>query len=164
MKAASDLSMKIIHSQRNVGLGILLTWCVYIAFALLTDWNDYGLEANPGHHLRWTIIRLSTFSIWLFWAALLLRYRKHPVNWRSFSFSFLVTGIIAFVISPSLVTRSANDVAIAGSIVFYALVSGLLCITVRKPTIAAVLGLVLFAAQFFVDAIAHISSGVFRLT
>jgi hypothetical protein len=156
--------MKMIHSQRNVGLGILLTWCVYVAFALLTDWNDYGLEAKPEHHLRWTIIRLSTFSIWLFLAALLLRYRKHPVNWRSFSFSFLVTGIIAVVISPSLVTRSANEAAIAGTIVFYALVSGLLCITVKKPTIAAVLGLLLFAAQFFLDASAHIFSGVFRLT
>jgi hypothetical protein len=153
-----------MYNQRNVGLGILLTWCVYIAFALLTDWNDYGMAAKPEHHLRWTIIRLSTFSIWLFVAALLLRYRKHPVNWRSFSYSFLVTGVIAMVISPSLVTRSANDAAIAGTIVFYALASGFLCITIRKPTIAAVLGLLLFAAQFFVDATAHISSGVFRLT
>ena len=156
--------MKIIHSKRNVCLGILLTWCVYVAFALLTDWTDYGLEAKPQHHLRWTIIRLSTFSIWLFVAALLLRYRKNRVNWRSFLFSFIVTGIIAILISPSLVTRYANEAAIAGTIVFYALVSGLLCITVRKPTIAAPLSLLLFAAQFFLDAIAHISSGVFRLT
>jgi len=154
--------MEIIHNQRNVGLGILLTWCVYIAFVLLTDWNDYGLAAKPEGHLRWTIIRLSTVSIWLFVAGLLLRYRKHPVNWRSFSYSFLVTGVIAIVISPSLVSRSANDAVIAGTIVFYALVSGFLCVTVRKPTIAAVLGLLLFIAQFFVDATAHIFSGVFR--
>ena len=156
--------MKIIHSKRNVGLGILLTWCVYIAFALLTDWNDYGLAAKPEHHLRWIIIRLSTFSFWVLVAALLLRYRRHPVNWRSFLFPFLVTGIIAIVISPSLVLSSANEAVVAGAIAFYALVSGLLCITVRKPTIAAPLSLLLFAAQFFLDAIAHISSGVFRLT
>jgi hypothetical protein len=154
--------MEIIHNQRNAGLGILLTWCVYIAFALLTDWNDYGLAAKPEDRLRWTIIRLSTFSIWLFVAAFLLGYRKHPVNWRSFLYSFLVTGVIAIVISPSLVSRSANDAAIVGTIVFYALVSGFLCVTVRKPKIAAVLGLLLFAAQFFVDATAHIFSGVFR--
>lgn len=156
--------MKIVHGKRNVGFGILLTWCVYIAFALLTDWNDYGLEAKPAHHLRWTIIRFSTFSIWLLVAALLLRYRKHPVNWRSFLSSFLVTGIIAILISPSLVTRSANEAAIAGTIFFHALVSGLLCITVGKPKIAGLLSLLLFAAQFFLDASAHISSGVFRLT
>jgi hypothetical protein len=145
-----------------VGLGILLTWCVYIAFAILTDWKDYGMAARPEHLLRYTIIRLSTFSIWLFVAALLLRYRKHPVNWRSFLISFFVTGVIAIVISPSLVLKSANEVAIAGTILFYALVSGFTCVTVRKSTIAAILGLLLFAGQFFVDAVAHIFSGVFR--
>ena len=154
--------MEVIHSQRNAGLGILLTWCVYIAFALLTDWKDYGLIAKPEGYQRWTIARLSTVSIWLFVAALLLRYRKHPVNWRSFSYSFVATGIIAIVVSDSLVSGSVNYTAIAGTIVFYALVSGFLCATVRKPTIAAVLGLFLFATQFFVDAIAHIFSGVFR--
>lgn len=66
------------------------------------------------------------------------------------------------MVSPSLVTKSANDTVIAGTIVFYALVSGFLCATVIKPKIAAVLGFFLFAAQFFVDATAHILSGVFR--
>ena len=154
--------MEIIHSKRNAGLGILLTWCVYIAFALLTDWKDYGLIAQPEGHLRGTIARLSTVSIWLFVAALLLRYRKHPVNWRSFSYSFVATGIIAIVVSSSLVAGSVNYTPIAITIVFYALVSGFLCVTVRKPTIAAVLGLLLFVTQFFVDATAHIFSGVWR--
>ncbi|HJX30471.1 MAG TPA: hypothetical protein VJ624_01325 [Thermodesulfobacteriota bacterium] len=154
--------MEIINSQRNVGLGILLTWCVYIAFAFLTDWKDYGLVAQPERYLRWTITRLSTVSIWLFVAGLLLRYRKHPVNWRSFSYSFVATGVIAIVISPSLVSRSVNMTAITGTIVFYALVSGFLSVTVKKPTIAAVLGLLFFTAQFFIDAIAHMFSGVFR--
>jgi hypothetical protein len=154
--------MEIIHSKRNAGLGILLTWCVYIAFALLTDWKDYGLIAKPEGHLRWTIARLSTVSIWLFVAALLLRYRKHPVNWRSFSYSFVATGIIAIVVSSSLVAGSVNYTPIAITIVFYALVSGFLCVTVRKPTVAAVLGLLLFTAQFFVNATAHVLSGVFR--
>jgi len=154
--------MEIIHSQRNAGLGILLTWCVYIAFALLTDWKDYGLIAKPEGYQRWTIARLSTVSIWLFVATLLLLYRKHPVNWRSFSYSFVATGIIAIVVSGSLVSGSANYTAIAGTIVFYALVSGFLCATVRKPKLAAVMGLFLFVTQFFVDAIAHIFSGVFR--
>jgi hypothetical protein len=151
-----------MHGQRNAGLGILLTWCGYIAFALLTDWKDYGLIARSEGHLRWTIARLSTVSIWLFVAALLLRYRKHPVNWRSFSYSFAATGIIAIVVSSSLVAGSVDYTPIAITIVFYALVSGFLCVTVRKPAVAAVLGLILFAAQFFVNATAHVLSGVFR--
>jgi hypothetical protein len=154
--------MEIINRKRNAGRGILLTWCVYIAFVLLTDWNDYGLIAKSEGYLRWTIIRLATLSVWLFVAALLLRYRKHPVNWRSFLYSCIATGIFAIVISSSLVTKSANDVVIAGTIVFYAVVSGFLCVNVRKPKIAAALGLLLFATQFLVDAIAHIFSGVFR--
>jgi hypothetical protein len=154
--------MEIINRRRNAGVGILLTWCVYAAFVFLTGWKDYGLVAQPEGYLRWTITRLSTVSIWLFVAALLLRYRKHPVNWRSFSYSFLATSVVAIVISPSLVSRNVNVAAIAGTIVFYALVSGFLCITLRKPRIAAVLGLFLFTAQFFVDAIGHIFSGVFR--
>jgi len=154
--------MEIRNSQRNAGLEILATWCGYIAFALLTDWDDYGLTAKPEHHLRWTIIRLSTVTIWLFLAALLIRYRKHPVNWRSFIYSFIATIIIAKVFSSSLVSGSANDVIIAGAIVFYALVSGFLCVTVKKPRIAAVLGLLFFVIQFLVDATAHIFSGVWR--
>ena len=162
LEMRSDFSMEIIHRKRNAGLGILLTCCVYLAFVLLTDFKDYELIPRPGSYLRWTITRLSTVSIWLCVAALLLRYRKHPVNWRSFSYSFLATGVIAVVISPSLVSTSANQAAIAGTIIFYALVSGCLCVTVRKPKIAAIFGLCLFAAQFFVDATAHIFSGVFR--
>ena len=157
-----DFSMEIINGKRNVGLGILLTWCVYITFVLLTDWQDYGLVAESEGYLRWTIIRLSTVSVWLFVAALLLKYRKHPINWRSFLYAFIATGITAIVTSSSLVTKSANDLVIAGTIVFYAVVSGFLCVTVSKPTIAAGLGLLLFAGQFLFDAIAHIFSGVFR--
>ena len=74
--------------------------------------------------MRWTIVRLSTFSIWPILAALLIRYRKHPVNWRSFSYSSIATIIIAKVVSSSLVSGSANVVIIAGAIVFYALVPG----------------------------------------
>lgn len=33
-------------SQRNGLLGILLTWCAYIGFALLTDWENFGLEPH----------------------------------------------------------------------------------------------------------------------
>ncbi|MFC1580278.1 hypothetical protein ACFL4N_05135 [Thermodesulfobacteriota bacterium] len=150
-------------SKRNAGLGILLTWFLYLMFALLTDWNDYGLGEQAEGYSRWIFVRLSTMTVWLFVAALLLRYRKHPVNWRSFSYSFVATGIIAMAISSSLVSASASYAAIAGAIVFYALVSGFLCVTIRKPAMATVLGLLTFAVQFFGDATAHIFSGAFRV-
>ena len=154
--------MEIITSKRNAGLAILLTWCSYITFALLTDWKDYGLIAKPEGYLRWILARLSTVSIWLLLAVLLLWYRKHPVNWRSFLYSSVTTGIVAFMLSSSLVSKDANYTAIAATIVFYALVSGSLCVTTSKPKIAAVLGVFLFISQFVLDAFAHILSGVFR--
>jgi hypothetical protein len=157
-----DFCMEIIRSQRNAELGILLTWCAYIAFAVLTDLKDYELVARPERHLRWTIIRLSTVTFWLFVASLFIRYRKHPVNWLSFIYSFIATSVIAIVISPSLVSKSINGAIVIGTIAFYALVSGFLCVTLRKPIIAALLGLICFAAQFLIDATAHIFSGVFR--
>lgn len=155
--------MEETDSRRNAGLAILLTLGAYIAFAFLTQWKDYGLVAQPEGYLRWTVIRLSSVGTWLVVAALLLRYRRPPVNWRSFSYSFLATGIIAILFSPSVVPANSNYAAIAGTIGFYALASGFLCVTVRKPAIAAGLGLLLFPAQLLVDAIAHIFSGLFRL-
>ena len=154
--------MDIRNNQRNAVLAILLTWCGYIAFALLTDWSDYGLAAKPEHHLRWTVIRLFTFSIWLFLAALILLYRKNPVNWISFLYSSIATIIVAKIFSIQLVSESANDLIIAGAIVFYALVSGFLCATVKKRGFAIVLGILLFFTQFVADATAHIFSGIWR--
>ncbi|CAB5098405.1 hypothetical protein D3OALGA1CA_1265 [Olavius algarvensis associated proteobacterium Delta 3] len=154
--------MEKITSKRDVGLGILLTWCVYIVFALSTDWKDYGLIAKPEGYLRWTLARLSTVSIWLLLAGLLLWYRKQQVNWRSFIYSSIVTAIIAFILSGSLVSKGVNHAVITGTILFYAVVSGFLCVTIRKPKIAVFLGMLLFAAQFVLNAFAHIISGVFR--
>jgi len=154
--------MERINSKRDAGLGILLTWCVYIVFALFTGWKDYGLIAKPEGYLRWTLARLSTVSIWLLLAGLLLWYREHPVNWRSFIYSSVATGIIAFILSGSLVSKSVNHAVIAGTILFYAVVSGFLCVTIRNSKIAVFLGLLLFAAQFVLNAFAHILFGVFR--
>ncbi len=129
----------------------------------MTGRGDYGLGAQPEGNLRWALTRLSGVSIWLLVAALLVWFRKHPVNWRSFSYSFVAAGIVAILFAPSLVSGSANYWAIAGTIGFYALVSGFLCMTVRKPAIAAGLGPLLFIAQLLVDAVAHVFSGQFRL-
>ena len=150
-------------TRRDAGLRIALTWCAYIAFVLLTHWDDYGLIAQPKANLTWFVTRLSTVSLWLLVAVLLLHYRNRPVSWRSFSASFVAAGIVAIVLTYSFLgSTSRNGWAIAGTIVFYALVSGFLCVTVRKPAIAAGLGMLLFAVQLFLDAVAHIVSGLFR--
>ena len=152
-------------SQRNALPGILLTWCAYIVFALLTDWEDYGLEPHwRVSYLRYTIARLSATSFWLIFAAflILLRYRKHPVNWRSFSYAFAATGIASLLLLLGITDPAANFAAIAGSVCFYAVVSGFLCVTVSNPRIAAALGLTLFVLQFVGDMFVQLFTGVFR--
>jgi hypothetical protein len=160
-------SAQVSIDRPRAGFGILLVAAVYIAFALATQWEDYGLDYGPSArseaNVRWVLIRLSTASVWLLAAALLLWYSRRPVDWRSFSSSFIAAGIVAIVLASSIASGAPNRWAVAGSIVFYALVSGFLCVTIRKPAVAAGLGALFFMAQCFVDAAAHVFVGGFRL-
>ncbi len=149
--------------HRRAALGILATWCAYVAFALLTDWEDYGLTARAEHRQTWIVGRVATVSAWLFLATILLLYRKHSIDWRSFSYAAIATSLSAIVVAPALVSQNANHAVIAGSVVFYALVSGFLCIRLKNPRIAGVLGVILLPAQLFVDASTHVLAGVFRI-
>ncbi len=155
--------MQITANHRYAAFGILATWCAYLAFALLTGWDDYGLSAEPAHSQRWIIHRMATVSAWLLIAAMLLRYRKHALNWRSSLYGAVATSMTAIMVAPTLVPQNANYAVIAGTIASYALVSGFLCITLKKPWIAAVLGVILFPLQLAADGVAHLLSGVFRI-
>jgi hypothetical protein len=145
-------------------LGILLTWCGYIAFVFLTDCGDYGLNApRPEAYWRWIYLRLATASVWLFLAAFLLWYRENLANLWSFLSSFIATSIPAALVFGPLVSQGDKYFfAIAGAIVFYAAFSGLVCMSITNPRLAALLGLALFPAQLLVDATAQVFSGVFR--
>lgn len=152
-------------SHRNALLGILLVWCAYIVFALLTDWEDFGLEPHwQVSYLKYTIARLSATSFWLVFAAFLIRFlrRKQPVNWRSFSYAFAATGVASLLLLRGISDPAASFAAIAGSVFFYSLVSGFLCVTVSNPRIAAALGLTLFVLQFIGDMFVQLFTGVFR--
>jgi len=154
------------HSPRTAALGILLTWCLYIAFAFSTDWEDYGLVPTwPVDYLRYTVARLSTVFFWLSVAALLLflRHRNHPVNWRSFSYAFVATGVTSLILIRGI-NSGADFAAIAGAVLCYASISGFLSVTVSTPRIAAALSLLLFALQFLGDALVQLFTGVFRFT
>jgi len=107
-------------------------------------------------------VRLATVTLWLAGAGVLLGVRRAPVNWRSLASALAAACGLAVIFSIWLVHKNMNHLAIAGTIVFYGMVSGLLCLTVQKLKIAGVVGLLLFLDQFLVDATAHMFSGVFR--
>jgi hypothetical protein len=45
---------------------MLATWCAYLAFALLTGWEDYGLTTRGEDWQRWVVGRIGTVTGWLF--------------------------------------------------------------------------------------------------
>jgi hypothetical protein len=158
-----------MKSQWNhvfVALGVLATWCAYIAFALTTSWEHFGLTPTwPVHESKYTITRIGVMTGWLLVAMLLLllRYRAHPVNWRGFSSAFAATAITYLLFSSYLVVSGASHLAIAGSVAFYGLVSGFFCATLDKPRAAAMMGPVLLAFQLLADVVVLMVSGVLRI-
>ena len=107
---------------------------------------------------------ISVMTAWLLIATLLLflRRKAHPVNWRSFSFASAATVIAFLVLSTYLVVPGANLLAVAGSVGFYGLVSGFLCVTVGKPKVAAVVGPLLLCLQLLAGLSLLVTSGVLR--
>lgn len=120
------------------------------------------MSAREEVRLGWTIARFATMSFWLALAAVLLWLRKQPVNWRSLSHAFVATGLTYLVLSSYLVLEGADSWVVAGGVVFYWLVSGLLCATVARPAIAAIAAPFLFALQLLGDVVVHVFSGVAR--
>ena len=154
------------RSHRYAVLGILGTWCAYVAFALATNWRHFGLTPTwPVDEWKYTLSRISVMTAWLLVATLLLflRRRAHPANWRSFSYASVGTVITFLVLSTYLVVPGADLLAIAGSVGFYGLVSGFSCITVGKPKVAAIVGPVLLCLQLLAELSSLVTSGVLRV-
>jgi hypothetical protein len=149
-------------AQRQAALGILVTWCAYLLFVWATDWSDFGLTARPENAARWSVTRISTMTAWLLLAFGLLRIRRSPVNWKSFGYAAAACAFSALLVATALGPQGSSYLVLAGSVTFFALASGHLCVTVQKTSIAIIMGLATFIAQFLLDAGLHVFSGVFR--
>ena len=155
--------MTSLSTHSRVWLAMALLVCSYVAFAVFTYPSSFGLDLPPDGHATWVAVRLLTFGAWLALAALLLRFRRSPVDWRSFAYAFLATCALAAVVVSSLAPADANPLSVAGSVGMYALAAGFVCITVARPLYALVIGALLFPVQLFLDATGHLLSGQFRL-
>jgi hypothetical protein len=149
--------------RRTVARYIFLTWVAYLVFVLVSDWNAFGLTPQPEHTLKWSAVRVATFTFWLLCSACIMWFRRPPADWNSFFGGALTTGLIAVVALPSLAPEDSSYIAAGLSICFYSMVSGFLCLSVRKTSHAAIYGMLLFPAQVVVDGAAHLASGLFRL-
>jgi len=139
------------------------TWTGYLLFVLFTRLEDFGLTVQADNLWLWLTIRLVTVSFWLVIAATILYARKRPLNWNSPLHAAVATALLAALLSPTLVSAKASLLTVTGSIATFTLVSAAVCITIQRPPVAALLGLLLFPGQLLLDTAVHILSGTFPL-
>ncbi len=141
--------------------GLGLTWLGYVAFVFVTRVENFGVVIPAENTWIWLGMRILTTSFWLGIAATVLYARRLDPNWSSFLHAALATALLAILMAPTLVSDKASLLVISGSILFYSLVSGLVCITFKTPPIAALFGILLFPGQLLLDTAAHVLSGIF---
>jgi len=154
--------MKTTFAPRHAWLGLGATWIAYLAFVGVTREASFGLAMQAADLWLWRGMRVLTVSSWLAVAAAILYARKLEPDWNSFLHAALATALLACLLAPSLSSAHARP-SVVGSILFYALISGLVCLTFKRPPVAAFIGLLLFPGQLFLDTAVHILSGAFPL-
>ncbi len=130
-------------------------------FVAVTRLPDFGLTLQSDSPWLWAAGRVLTVSFWLALAATILYARKRPLNWNSPLHAFAATALLATLLAPTLVSSAASLPVIATSILTFSLVSALVCVTIQRPPVAALLGLLLFPAQLLLDTAVHLLSGTF---
>jgi len=132
-------------------------------FVGLTGLADFGLTIQADNLWLWKSVRIVTVSFWLGIAATILYARKRPLNLSSPLHAAAATTLLAILLTPTLVSSKASLLTVGGSILTYTLVSTLVCATIQRPPVAALLGLLLFPGQLLLDTAVHILSGTFHL-
>lgn len=150
-------------SPRHAWIGLGFTWIGYLLFVASSRLADFGLSIQMDNFWLWQAIRLTTVSFWLGIAATILYARKRPLNWNSPLHAASASALLAILLTPTLASANASLAAVLGSILTYSLVSGLVCVTIQRPPVAALLGLLLFPAQLLLDTAAHLLSGTFPI-
>jgi hypothetical protein len=128
-----------------------------------TEFADYGLTAHEDRVDTWNLVRISTVSSWLVFSLFIWLARKRVEVWRSFAYSAAMTTFLAMLAAENLAGEGSNYFIVFAAICFYALLSGFLCITLKKSWIAALLGLLLFPLQLALDALVHLYAGNFSI-
>ncbi|PLY02210.1 MAG: hypothetical protein C0624_09120 [Desulfuromonas sp.] len=155
--------MNTALSPRHAWLLLALTWTGYVLFVAVTRLDDFGLAIEADNLWLWLATRLLTVSFWLGIAATILHARKRPLNWNSPLHAAVATALLAVLLSPSLVSAKASLLTVSGSILTFTLVSATICLTIQRPPVAALLGLLLFPGQLLLDTATHILLRTFPL-
>lgn len=157
-----------MESGRTLSRGdvhLLIAGIFFGTFVLvkLTDPSDYGLTLHPRLDKVWTMWRMIVTAGWLLIALLMATFHKGEARYRSFSYAAASTTALGLLSLSVVFPQSSSWLAVLGSLAVYAATSGALCLQVRRPIPAALLGAVFLILQALTDAFVHSLTGAFRI-
>lgn len=153
--------MDIVSEQRDA---LIVTGMLAVGFALLvatTASHEYGILLMKSDRLTWSVTRIIPVLGWLSLAGLLVIVRS-AVVWASAAAAAAVTFLAALAFILVTTPPDVQAQAILASLSYYALISGMLCLTIRNAVVAAFAGPALLILQVFADVAAHLLTGVIR--
>lgn len=147
-------------SKRTVVGTLIITFIGYVLFATFTDQSSFGLQSH--HEETWAIWRYLVVGAWLLLAYLLFIGRNEIAYRKSFRYALIFSGIASLLLAIKWIDVSSG-IAILGTAITCTMISGLLCMTLKRFDIAGVLSIVLVIVQLIVDVVVLGIAGDFRI-
>lgn len=154
--------METVSEQKDVLAILALTAIGFIVLVASTSSAEYGLILMRQDRLIWSLTRLVPTIGWIAVACVALLIRG-TVSWASSLVAFSISLIVASTVAAVFAPVGINTSALASTLVYYSLVSALLCITFRSTVAAGLAAPFFLALQVAADIAAHLGTGVIQI-
>lgn len=154
--------MDTASDQKDALVIVALTAAGFALLVASTSSKDYGLVLIQKDQLVWSLARTVPALCWISLAGLLVLSRE-AVVWTSAVAAItasLITGCTVAVLGAPI---GLDAVSLMSTVSYYALISGLICLTVRSPILAGIVGPILLVLQVLTDVIAHLGMGLIQI-
>ena len=154
--------MDLIAEKKDALAAVGLTALGFVLLVFSTTSNQYGMLLMPSDRLIWSVTRVLPVLCWVSVAGLLVLFRDQ-LFWSSAAASFMSSLVIGCMAAVAISPGGIDPSSVVASVTYYALISAVLCFSVKSKLWAIILGPLLVAAQVFLDVITHLGSGVLQL-
>lgn len=154
--------MDIVSEQKDALAAIGLTALGFILLVVTTTSHEYGLMLAGNDRLVWSVTRMLPALGWISLAGVLVLFRD-TISWASAATAFLVTLAVGSSVAVFGVSAGIDALSVMSTVSYYALISALLCLTIKSRARAAVAGPFLLALQVLTDIAAHVGAGVLQI-
>ena len=154
--------MDTVSEQKDALVATGLTAVGFVLLVVSTTSPDYGLILMQQDRLVWSLTRVLPALCWISLAGVLILIRG-AVVWTSAACACAISLIVSSVVASFGAPFGFSFMPMMASVTYYALTTGLLCVTIRNPIAAGVLAPVLLVAQVLTDILAHLTTGVLQI-